>query len=56
MKYFILSPFSRDGAHSEASIAGVRAYADAIRETNPQMAADLADWLENSPLKPTNTY
>lgn len=48
MRYFVLSPGSRDGAHAEASVAGIRAYAEAIRSTNPSLADDILEWLEHT--------
>lgn len=48
MRYFVLSPGSRDGAHAAASEAGIRAYADAIRPTNATLADDLLLWLNTA--------
>ena len=45
MRYFVLSPGSRDGAHAEASAAGILAYAEAIRASNATLADDLLSWL-----------
>jgi len=57
MKYFVLSPFSKDPEHKRASIAAVEAYARYIRRSNSDLADDLFIWIyeeggydtENSP-------
>ena len=45
MKYFVLSPESRDVNHSEASRMAIFAYAAAIRHANPTLANELRDWM-----------
>ena len=44
MKYFVLKP-DGDDTYAEASRSALRAYATVIREENPELAADLDEWL-----------
>lgn len=47
MKYFVLSPQSGDDAHALACRTAIVAYAHAINVTNPDLAKDLSEWMEN---------
>lgn len=46
MKYFVLSPTSKDPHHSHASRAAMLAYADAIDVTHPSLADSLRMWVQ----------
>ena len=46
MKYFVLRPV-KDDDHAFASRMAIRAYAANIRKTNPQLAKDLNEWIED---------
>ena len=45
MKYFVLRPI-KDDDHAFASRMAIRAYAANIRKTNPPLAKDLNEWVE----------
>jgi hypothetical protein len=45
MKYFVLKPHGND-IYAKASRCAMREYASVIRQTNPQLADDLAMWIE----------
>lgn len=44
MKYFVLKPSGSD-AYARASRAAMLSYASCIEEVDPQLAAELRDWL-----------
>lgn len=46
MKYFVINPASKAGGdrYAMASRIAMRAYAEAIRETDPEMAEELWMW------------
>lgn len=48
MKYFVLSPESKDTGHALASCAAMYAYADAIALSDPQRAYEIRCWANNS--------
>lgn len=57
LRYFILKPGSRDQAHAEASVAGIRAYAESIRPHNTTLADELLLWLnEERPKNVNDTF
>ena len=43
MKYFVLKPKGND-EYARASRVAMRAYADWIKKTNPDLAEQLMDW------------
>lgn len=45
MKYFVLKP-EGDDVYASASRAGMRAYANIIREKNPTLSDDLRAWAD----------
>ncbi len=45
LKYFVLSPGSKDGAHGEASRHALLAYADVMEGINLNLAHDLRYWV-----------
>ena len=45
MKYVVLGPRSSDSGHRAASRKGILAYAEAMRETHPELASELEDWM-----------
>ena len=46
MKYFVLKPHGSH-AYAKASRMAMRAYAKAIRETNPSLCEELRDWADS---------
>lgn len=47
MKYFVLSPASNDKKHAEASRYAMRAYANAIEISKPEMAKQMRFWIDS---------
>ena len=45
MKYFILSPSSKDKKHAEASRKAMLAYANEIAAENPRLAKEIGEWV-----------
>lgn len=45
MKYFVLKP-KGDDLYASASRAGMRAYANIIRQENPQLSDELREWAD----------
>ena len=45
MKYFVLSPTSRDVWHAEATREAMRTYARMVTPTEPELAAEIDAWL-----------
>jgi hypothetical protein len=45
MKYFVLKPSGNDG-YAKASRAAMRAYANNIREENPELCNELREWAD----------
>lgn len=45
LKYFVMKP-SGSNEYARASRAGIHAYAQIIRDINPNLASDLIVWLE----------
>lgn len=46
MKYFVLKP-KGDNPYARASRSALLAYASEINNTNPEMARELVDWVDN---------
>lgn len=46
IKYFVLSPGSKDYRHATASREAMRAYAKAIEKTDSQRAKEIILWVE----------
>ena len=56
MKYFVLSPTSKDSQHAKASREAMRVYADMIMQVDPEWADDIRKWVgksETEATKPT---
>lgn len=48
MKYFVLSPSSRDKKHAEASRVAMKAYANVIESQDSQRAQEIREWVARS--------
>ena len=46
MKYFVLSPGSKDYRHAKASREAMRAYANEIESTDSKRAQDIRKWAD----------
>lgn len=48
LRYFVLSPTSKDVAHAHASRAAMLHFADVIESSNPKWAADVRKWVKDA--------
>jgi hypothetical protein len=49
MKYFVLKPHGHD-EYAKASRAAMRAYANHIRDENPELCVELREWADRETL------
>ena len=47
MKYFVLSPHSKDDLHRNASHEAMLAYAEFIYPENPQLSQEIREWVSD---------
>lgn len=51
IKYFVLNPTSSDSEFAYASIEGMRAFAERIAASNPELCRDLLSWSDEAELE-----